>query len=155
HPFQPDFYTPFAQFTYASRTVLVRTRGAPLSFVPALRRALQSVDPTLAMFEISTLDDVAGDSWSRLRYQTKLLSACAAVALTIPDMAVFAIIAHAVSDRRREIGIRAALGASRPQLLASIATHGVRPAALGLVAGFLVALGVGRVLASVVFGVRA
>src|SRR4029077_6344153 len=80
-PFQPDFYTPFAQFTYASRTVLVRTRVDPATAVPDIRRALHDVDPTLALFSVRTMDELLGDSWARLSYQTRILAAFAFIAL--------------------------------------------------------------------------
>ena len=154
HPFQPDFYTPFTQFTYASRTVLVRTRLDPALIVPEVRRAIQSVDRSLAMFEVRTMDEVISASWARLTYQTKILSGFAIVALILAATGIFAIVAHMIGTRRREIGVRMALGATPVQVLMTVAEGGARPAAIGLVAGLVVTLIAERALESLIYGVR-
>jgi predicted permease len=153
-PFQPDFYTPFAQFTYATRTVLVRTRLDPAAIVPELRRAIQSVERSLAMYEVRTMDEVMSASWARLTYQTMILSGFAIVALVLAATGIFAIVAHVIGTRRREIGVRMALGASHAQVLMTVSEDGARPAAIGLVVGIVVALVVERALTSVIYGVR-
>jgi predicted permease len=153
-PFQPDFYTPYTQFTYATRTVLVRTRLDPSAIVPDVRRALQSVDRSLAMFEVRTMDEVMSASWARLTYQTKILSGFAGIALLLAATGIFAIVAHVIGSRRREIGVRMALGATPVQVLATVGESGARPATIGLVAGLVAAVLVERVLASAVYGVR-
>jgi putative ABC transport system permease protein len=155
HPFQPDFYTPYAQFTYASRTVLVRTRGDPSALVPAVRHAVREADPNLALFEVRSMEERFRDSWARLSYQMRLLSAFAAAAVLLAGMGIFAVVAHSVGDRRREIGIRVALGATPGQIIASVGKHGARPAMVGVGVGMLAMVLIGRVLASSVFGVRA
>ncbi|MEP6491501.1 MAG: ABC transporter permease [bacterium] len=154
HPFQPDFYTPYAQFTYASRTILVRTRGEPIALVAEVRRAVSAVDPTLALFEVRSMEERMGDSWARLSYQTKILGAFAVVALFLAATGIFAVVAHVVSDRRREIGIRVALGATHVQVLTAVGGSGARPALIGLVAGVPAAVLVGRGLAASVYGIR-
>jgi putative ABC transport system permease protein len=155
HPFQPDFYTPYAQFTYASRTVLVRTRGDPSALLPAVRHAVREADPNLALFDVRTMEEHIRDSWAQLSYQMRLLGAFAAAALLLAAMGIFAVIAHSVGDRRREIGVRMALGATRGQIIASVGRHGARPAMVGVAIGMLATAVVGRMLASSVFGVRA
>jgi predicted permease len=154
-PFQPDFYTPYMQFTFATRTVLVRTTLDPSVSVPAISRALQSVDRTLAMFDVRTEDEVMKASWSRLTYQTKILSGFAAVALALAAMGIFAIVAHVIGERRREIGVRMALGATPARVLATVGESGARPATVGLAVGLIAALVLERVLASTTYGVRA
>jgi predicted permease len=155
HPFQADFYTPYAQFTYATRTVLVRTRGDPSALLPAVRRAVREADPNLALFDVRTMEEHIRDSWARLSYQMRLLGAFAAAALLLAAMGIFAVIAHSVGDRRREIGVRVALGATPGQIIASVGRHGARPAMAGVAIGMLATALVGRMLASSVFGVRA
>ena len=155
HPFQPDFYTPYAQFTYATRTVLVRTRQDPNATVADIRRAVASVDPGLALFDVRAMDDLIGDSWARLSYQTKILTAFAVVALLLAATGIFAIVAHMINDRRRELGVRVALGASPAQVLATVGEAGVKPAAVGLAAGVVATVFLARALAATVYGVRA
>ena len=155
HPFQPDFYTPYTQFTYASRTVLVRTRRNPSAVVGDLRRAVRAADPNLALFEVRTMEERTADYWARLTYQMRLLGAFAVVALALAATGIFAVIAHAVSDRRREIGVRVALGATPAQVIATVGDRGARPALIGLAFGLVAAMMLGRVVASAVYGVRA
>ena len=155
HPFQPDFYTPYPQFTYATRTVLVRTRGAPSAVVPAVRRAVRNADPNLALFEVRTMEESMRDSWARLSYQMRLLGAFAAAAIVLAGTGIFAVIANAVGDRRREIGVRVALGATPTQIAAAVGRHGANPALIGVGAGLASAGVAGRLLASSLYGVRA
>jgi putative ABC transport system permease protein len=135
--------------------VLVRTRGDPLLAVPDIRRALRAADPDLALFDVRDMRDRAGDSWARLSYQTRILSVFAIIALLLAGMGIFAIIAHVISDRRREIGIRIALGASTAGVLSAVGVRGARPAAFGILIGGVTAVAVGRLLSSLVFGVPA
>jgi len=155
HPVQSDFYTPYAQFTYATRMVLVRTRGSPSALVPAMRRAVRVADPNLALFDVQTMDDRIHDSWARLSYQLRLLGAFAVAALLLAGTGIFAVIAHAVGDRRRDIGVRVALGATPAHVMTSIGRQGARPAMIGVGVGLFAAALVGRALASSLYGVRA
>jgi putative ABC transport system permease protein len=104
---------------------------------------------------VRTMEEHIRDSWARLSYQMRLLGAFAAAALLLAAMGIFAVIAHSVGDRRREIGVRVALGATRGQIIASVGRHGARPAMVGVAVGMLATAMVGRMLASSVFGVRA
>jgi hypothetical protein len=153
-PFQPDFYTSYTQFTYVARTVLIRTRLDPAAIVPELRRALQSVDRSLAMFDVRTMDEVMSASWARLTYQTKILAGFAVIALLLAATGIFAIVAHVIGDRRREIGVRMALGATPALVLATVGESGARPAAVGLATGLVAAVLAERVISSAIYGVK-
>jgi putative ABC transport system permease protein len=155
HPFQPDFYTPYQQFTYSTRTVLVRTRGAPNALVSAVRGAVRDADPNLALFDVRTMEERIHDSWARLSYQMRLLGGFAAAAVLLAGMGIFAVIAHSVGDRRREIGVRVALGATPAQVIGTVGRHGARPAIIGVGIGLFAAVLIGRVLASAVYAVHA
>jgi putative ABC transport system permease protein len=154
-PFQPDFYTPYMQFTYATRFVLVRTAGDPSAIVPDLRRALRAADPDLALFDVRTMTERMHESWSRLSYQIRLLTTFAVVALVLAGTGIFAVIIHSIGDRRREIGVRIALGATPAQIVALTGNRGARPALIGLAIGLVAALAIGRAMSSLVYGVRA
>jgi putative ABC transport system permease protein len=154
-PFQADFYTPYAQFTYATRMVVVRTAVDPLSLVPALRAAVRRADPNLALFDVKTMEERVAESWARVSYQTGLIGAFAIAALLLAGTGIFAVVAHAVSERRREIGVRVALGATAAQVIGAVGGRGARPALLGLVVGLAASLALGRLMASAIYGVRA
>jgi ABC-type antimicrobial peptide transport system permease subunit len=155
HPFQPNFYTPYAQFTYASRTVLVRLRGDPASAVADLRHAVRRADLNLAPFDVRDMDDVLSGSWARLTFQIRLVLAFAIFAALLAGTGVFAVIVQAVGARRREIGIRVALGATPARVARTIGAAGVQPALTGLAAGLAASWIVGRALAAVVYAARA
>ena len=155
HPVQADFYTPYTQFTYANRTVLVRTRGDPRGAIAELRKAVQRASPELAIFDARTMEDHAGDSWTRVTYQATILAAFAAAALLLAAGGIFAVITQVIADRVHEIGVRVVLGAGPGKVLAAVGSHGLRPALLGLVVGVAAAIGVGRVFAAFLYGVPA
>ncbi|HEY6827587.1 MAG TPA: ADOP family duplicated permease [Gemmatimonadaceae bacterium] len=155
HPFQPDFYTPYKQFTFSSRAVLVRTRGAPTAAVEPIRRALARVDPELTLFDVHALDEQIHLSWGRLGYQIRLFGSFAVAALLLAATGLFAVIAHSVSDRRSELGVRMALGASTMNVVAVVSRQGAVPALIGLGVGLSIALATGHWLAAFVYGVAA
>ena len=155
HPFQADFYTPYKQFTYSSRAVLVRTRGAPVAAVDPIRRALSRVDPDLTLFDVHPLDEQIHLSWGRLAYQIRLVGTFAVAALLLAATGIFAMIAHSVTDRRAELGVRMALGASSMNVLAVVSRQGAWPALAGLGLGLTAAIVAGRWLVAIVYGVSA
>ena len=95
------------------------------------------------------------DSWARVSYQMRLLGGFAVVAMLLAGMGIFAVIAHTIGDRRREIGVRLALGATPSHVITTVGSRGARPAMIGLVIGLLAAVVIGRVIASSVYGVEA
>ena len=153
-PFQADFYTPYAQFTFASRYVLVRVSGDPSAIVPELRRAVRTADASLALFDVQSMTERMHDSWSRLSYQIRLVATFAIVALVLAGTGIFAVIMNAIGDRRREIGVRVALGATSSQIVSLVGEIGAKPAVVGLAFGFVASIGIGRAMSSVVYGVR-
>ena len=152
NPFQPDFYTPYSQFTYAARAVMVRTRGDPMAVVPAVREALRAADPELALFDARTMEERTSAAWARPAFQAGLLGTLAGIALLLAAAGVFAVIAHFVAERRREIGIRVALGAQARQVLATAMVRGALPAAWGIALGGAVAAAVARVMRASLYG---
>lgn len=155
HPFQPDFYTPYAQFTYATRMVLVRTRGNPPGSVADIRRAVRRADPSLALFEVRTMEDRMSDSWSRLAHQARLVATFATIAVLLAAMGIFTVITQTIADRRRELAVRLALGASNARIIATAGRHGAGPALIGLVVGLGVSVVTGRVAAAALYATPA
>jgi predicted permease len=136
-PIQPDFFTAYRQFTYPSRMVLIRTLHDPLSIVRDVGTAVRRADPTLALFDVQTMDARAGASWAKRAFETWLLTAYALLAAALATIGVYAVTAHAVTSRRRELGVRIALGASAARILESAASRTARLAMVGVVAGAL------------------
>jgi putative ABC transport system permease protein len=146
HPIQPDFFTPYAQFTYAWRMVMVRTTGSPAGAVPAVRAALRTVDPDLPLHDVQTMEERLGGSWARHRFDTGFLSAFAALALLLAAGGVYAVVARAVGERQQEMGIRQALGATPAAIARLVVRDGVMLPVVGVAVGVVGALGVTQLL---------
>jgi putative ABC transport system permease protein len=150
-PVQPDFFTSYAQFTYATRMVIVRTRGEPLALTSAIARAVRNADPALALFDVQTMASRATVSWSKRTFQTSLFVAIGLIALVLAVTGVYAVASHFVTSRTREIGVRMALGADRVQIARTSIGQTVRVGLIGGVAGGLVALGMSRALRATLY----
>jgi len=155
HPMQPDFYTPYLQFTYAARAVLVRTKGSPAALVPAMRTAVHRVDRSLALYEVRTMEGHIGDASAGRRFDTTLLSAFAAIALLLAVMGIYAVVAHAVAQRTREVGIRIALGATVSDVVTMVVREGMYVPTVGLTVGVAGSLLLTRALRAQLYGVTA
>ena len=152
HPIQPDFFTPYAHFTYPNRMVLVRAGvGEPLSLVPRIAQALTRADPDLALFDVQLMDERAALSWSKHSFQTTVLVIIAFIALSLSATGVYAVTSHAVTSRTREIGVRMALGATPGQVARATMGPTLRFALPGAVAGMLGALVLGRILRATLY----
>ena len=154
-PIQPDFYTPYRQFTYASRAVLVRTLGDPAAAVPAIRQAVRRADSGLALYEVRTMEERLGDASEGRRFDTILLSGFAAIALLLAGMGIYAVVAHSVAQRTREVGIRVALGATASDVVTLVVREGMTVPTIGLGLGVLASLAFTRVLRASLYGVSA
>lgn len=148
-----SFYTPYAQFTYSYRVVLVRTRGDPKALVPALRRAVHRVDPDLPLTEIETLDERIASTWSRNRSDALLFGGFAVLALLLSASGIYAVVSYAVSQRTREMGVRLALGSTPSGLLRLVISEGMVFPATGLALGTALALQLSGVLRTSLYGI--
>jgi putative ABC transport system permease protein len=148
-----SFYTPYAQFTYASRMVFLRTTREPLTLVPDVRKAIASVDPELAMRDVQTLEEVVSGSWRRHRFDALLFGGFGAAALLLAATGIFAVLSHAVADRTREFGIRIALGAQARTVLWQVLREGMSFPVVGLLIGITAATAATRVLRSSLYGI--
>ena len=151
NPIQPDFFTPYAQFTYPTRLMLVRTRGEPLALVPQIARAVRRADPALALFDIHTMESRARMSWSKHSFQTALFVVIGVIALSLAVTGVYAVTSHLVASRTREIGVRMALGAGRMQVARTAMARTVRLALTGGAVGLLGALVLSRIMRATLY----
>jgi putative ABC transport system permease protein len=143
-----SFYTPYAQFTYASRMVFLRTAGSPMSVVPDVRRAIATVDPEVAMQDVRPLTDLVRGSWARQRFETILFSSFGVAALLLAASGIFAVLAYAVEMRTQEFGIRMALGANAGRIVTDVIREGLAFPVMGLLAGLAASVAFTRVLQS-------
>jgi putative ABC transport system permease protein len=143
-----SFYTPYTQFTYASRMVFLRTAGNPLSVVADVRRAIASVDPEVAMQDVRPLADLVTGSWARQRFETILFSVFGVAALLLAASGIFAVLAYAVETRTHEFGIRLALGASSARIVSEVIREGLAFPVIGLLGGLAASVAFTRVLQS-------
>ena len=143
-----SFYTPFRQFTYPARMVFVRAVSTPEAVIPDVRRAVATVDPELALQDVQPLADLLEGSWARRRFDAALFGGFGAVALLLAASGIFAVLAYSVETRRREFGIRIALGAQRGRLIWHVLREGLAFPAIGVVAGLGAAVAFTRVLQS-------
>jgi putative ABC transport system permease protein len=147
-------YTPFAQTPFLWAYVMVRSATPAASLAPALREAVRRVSPRLAAARIRPMARLVDASVATPRFHAALLSAFAALALFLSALGLFGLISYSATMRRREIGIRVALGASPRDVFARIAGGGVRLVALGLAAGVVASAAASRLLTGLLFGVR-
>ncbi len=134
--------------------VVLRSSLPVDSLAPHIRRVVQEMDPTLPIVRLRTMDDVFGEAVSRPRLLALLLGLFAALALALAAVGTYGILAYTVSQRRKEIGIHMALGATRATVLGMILGQGVRITAIGLVAGTIAALMLTRLLQTQLFNVK-
>ena len=149
----PAVYTPYLQFTYAFRAVMVRTNGDPAATLRAVRDAVKRVDPDLALYDLGVLTEQLGGAWAKQRFMSGVLAAFAALALVLAATGVFGVVASLVSERTREIGIRIALGATPAAIGRLVIAQGMRLPILGLAVGMVLAIPAAQALRGLVYGV--
>jgi predicted permease len=151
----PAVYAPLAQApsVNGSEVLLVRGDGSPSLVVSGARSAIRAVDPELAVFGAEPLVETLAQSVSERRFVTLVLAAFAFLALLLAAIGVHGVLSYNVARRRREIGIRMALGAEPARVVALVVGHGIRLAAVGVAVGLAGALLLARALGSLLFGV--
>ena len=162
---QPQMYVPRAQlppkmdmtlsFDILVATFLVRTHSDPAALVPALRKAAADVDRNQAINNVLTVEQYAAGQLQDLKHYAILLSIFGGISALLSFVGLFGIMAHAVSQRTNEIGIRVALGASSGAVLGMIARQGLILVAAGMVAGVAASAVLTQVIARFLWGVTA
>jgi predicted permease len=142
-------------YVVRARDVVVRVAGDPLSFLPVLRREMRALNPRIPLATPRTLVDVVEEATARTSFTLTLLGAASAVALLLGLVGIYGVISYVVSQRTREIGVRLALGASAPAVRGMVVRQGMVLTTWGLILGLLAAGGLSKVMASLLFGVRA
>ena len=148
----PMIIRPFRQ-GLAQGSLVIRTRGELAAALPAIRRAVQAVDPDAALVDARTMDDVIAPQLAQPRLNALLLSAFAFAAVLLAAIGLYGIMASAVSQQTRELGVRLALGATPDRLRAMIVGQALAVAGAGALAGLLGALAGSRLLTTMLFEV--
>lgn len=152
-PPEPIIYYPAAQTPALLLNVAIRTAGDPLGLVAPLRHEVAALDSNLPVSRAGTLENRLADSLARERFSIQLMAVFAAIAAVLAAIGIYGVLAYLVDQRRRELGIRMALGARPADVLALVLRQGSVPVAAGLIAGISGALGLTWFLKSLLYEV--
>jgi ABC-type antimicrobial peptide transport system permease subunit len=149
----PEVYYPNGVFPQEEISVVIRTSMNPAGLSPAIRNAIQDVEPDAFISPFRTMDEVVANSVSDRRFMMVLLSVFAASGLVLAVVGIAGLVAYSLSLRIREVGIRVAMGAGPRDVVWLISRQGLAPAFTGLALGLLIALGFVRVLSQMLYTV--
>jgi putative ABC transport system permease protein len=150
---QADVYVPLGQYGPGQLTVTMRTASRSMPALGAVRDVLRAIDPGLPVMSYETVEDAVRQSVAPTRFYLLSMGIFAGLAVVLACVGLYGVVAYVVSRRRREIGIRVALGARRSQVVRLVLAQGLGPAAAGVVIGVGLALAFGRVAESLLFEV--
>jgi putative ABC transport system permease protein len=151
----PVYYELSAQVPARPMWLLVRTRGAAQSLSSAVRQEIRGLDPNVPVDRLGTMAQAFAESVSLPRFRSFLMGVFAATALLLAAIGIYGVIAYSVVQRRQEIGVRMALGATRSGVVRLVVGQGSRLAIIGIGLGLAGAVGLARFLEKMLFGVTA
>ena len=149
----PAYYRPFKQFPDPFMQVLLRTEADPLSFVTPVREAIWSIDSDLPIGDVTTMAQHYANAVAQPRFNMVLLALFGGLALLLVSVGVYGLLSYHVAQRTPEIGIRMALGAQIRDVVRMVVGEGLWLTGIGVAVGFVSALGLTRLLGSLLFGV--
>jgi putative ABC transport system permease protein len=152
-----QIYVPLAQDTAGDMFMVVRpTSGRALALAPSVRAAIAQIDKEqlVGVRNVMTLDEVAGEATARYRFRAMLVMTFAVLALLLAMVGVFGVLAFAVEQRVRDVGVRRALGATTSDVLRLVVGSAVRVIGAGAIIGLVLSMVLGRLLATMLFGVQ-
>jgi len=150
---EPVYYEVSSQVPARPMWVLVRTHGDAQSVISAVRKEIRELDPDVPVARVGTMAEALSESVSLPRFRALLMAIFAATALLLAAIGIYGVIAYSVTQRTQEIGVRMALGATAASVLRLVVGQGSRLALLGIALGLAGALGLSRVLKTMLFGV--
>jgi predicted permease len=150
---KPFFYYPLGQRRPSTMALVVRPSVNPRSIVSAIRSEVQTIDRRVPIFGVKTMDDHKTWALWAPNMAASFSLAFGVVAILLSAVGLYSVMAYVVSQRTREVGIRMALGANRGDVMKLITRQGMRLAAVGVGIGLLMALGLAKVLSSLLIGI--
>jgi len=150
----PHLYVPVNQFVGRTLSLALRTSLSASTLEAQIRGAIQSLDPGLPVFNVTSMDEVLDASLASRRFSANLVTGFAGVALLLASIGIYGLLAYMVGQRSREIGIRMALGARRDDILRMFLRKGVALAGVGIVAGVVFSASTASLMASLLYHVR-
>ena len=150
----PHIYVPIYQSPHRDLSIVLRTSLPAKVLEPQIRHEIQSIDPGLPAFDVSSMNDVVDRSLASRRFSADLVGGFAGVALLLASIGIYGLLAYMVRQRSREIGLRMALGARRWDVLKLILRKGAVLASVGIVAGVIVSAATASMMASLLYGVH-
>jgi putative ABC transport system permease protein len=158
-PTDPAIYVPFPHNSWPNAlrlsSIAVRTSGDPRGVIPAIRQEVRSIDPSLPITQIRTMEEIMANSISQRRFNTALLVLFALVAGVLSAVGIYGVMSYTVRQRTHEVGIRMALGAQRSEIVRMVTGNGAKLALLGIGVGIGAAAVATRLMTSLLFSVAA
>jgi predicted permease len=148
-------YTPHLQSGAGSLSIVARTTADPLSIAAAVTREARALDPNLPLYDVKTMQQWLSESLARRRFAMLTLGLFAGVAMLLAGVGIYGVMSYTVAQRTREMGIRVALGAQTRDVLRLIVRQGMSLTGIGVGLGLVAAVASTRLMAPLVFGVRA
>jgi putative ABC transport system permease protein len=154
-PVTPEIYLPFTQIPHGELTFVARTTGDPMRVASAMREELARLDPSLALSSIATVDEIVSRSVDDRRFNARLLAAFSVCALLLAAVGLYGSLSFSLGQRRQEIAVRVALGASRRNVWRLVLTEAATPVVAGLLVGVVGSAVATLWLRAMMFGVTA
>jgi putative ABC transport system permease protein len=152
-PVNPEVYVPVSQNRVLSFILMARVDGEPLQHAGVVRDVIRDTDPDIPVTRVMSLDERIGERSAEARINAGLMSAFGAIALTLAAVGVYGVLSYSVSLRRREFGVRAAIGATRGRVMRQVLREAVLIGGLAVAAGIGAALLLGRLIGGMLFEV--
>ena len=149
-----EIFLPYSQAAWPTMTVVAKTIGDPMTLQSTVRDVIRRVDPDLPVAQVRSMDAVVGSSMDWRETPMRLLTGFAIIGLLLASIGVYSVLAYYVSQRTREIGVRAALGASKSQLASLVVRQSLLPMIAGAILGVAGSLATGRLLQDFLFEVK-
>jgi putative ABC transport system permease protein len=151
---QPQFFRPYTQAAWPVMSIVVRTVAAPMTYMPAIKKAMSEVEPDRPVSDIETMQNVVLDSLGSRSFTTLLLSVFAMLALILAAVGIVGVVSYSVAQRTHEVGIRMALGARAVDVLKLMVTGTMTWVAVGVGVGLAGSLGLTRLLGTLLYDVK-